>query len=132
MPEHTAHIKLYENAVTLQNWTRLSMSGMDHWNEPGEAIKVAVGAATPRRRSPSLAAEYTRFVLYEIAEGTHGDFPWWLEEGISLYGGSLSRTVSYRNRVIKQVAARASSPESAEEQLFEWSSIGHAVGFVPG
>ncbi len=131
VPEHTVHIRMYDNAVTLQNWTRLSVPTIEHWNEPGEAIKLAVGASNTAPTEAQVAAEYARFVLYEMADGTHGAFPWWLEEGISQVGGGLFQTLSRRNRVIDQVAALASAPVDAEQHLFDWSSLDTPPDLLP-
>jgi hypothetical protein len=122
-PEHIAHLKMYESPVTLQNWTRLSIPVMDQWNEPGESIKIPLGAGDTAPLESDVAREYTRFVLYEIAGGSHGRYPWWMEEGVAAYGGSLSQTLSRRNRVIKQIAGRALAPADAPQQLLDWEML---------
>lgn len=130
VPEHIAHIKMYESPVTLQNWTRLSIPVMDRWNEPGESIKLPLGSGNTPPQEANVAREYARFVLYEMAGSTHGNFPWWLEEGSAEYGGSLFRTLSRRNRVIRQVAARSTVTSGAEIPLFEWAALETQPGFL--
>ncbi len=123
VPNAIIHIKLYESPITLQNWTRISMPNITRWNEPGESIKIPL---TPNGTAPSestLGSELTRYLLYDMAGGTHGNFPWWLEEGIAQYGGARFSTLSQRNRILRQVAALSLAPENAEEQLFEWSLL---------
>ena len=123
VPEHIAHIKMYESPVTLQNWTRLSMPSITRWNEPGESIKITLSPSSTAPHESTVANEYTRFLLYEMAGGTHGNFNWWLEEGIAEYGALRFRTLSQRNRILKQVAALSLAPENAEERLIAWDRL---------
>jgi len=123
VPEQTAHIKMYESIPTMQNMTRLSMSRISLWNEPGEAIKITLGPSNTPPQEVDVAREFTRFVLYEMAGGTHGNFPWWLEEGIAEYGSSLFRTLSQRNRVLKQIAGLAEPNDEGEMRLVDWEAL---------
>lgn len=122
-PQSMAHIKMYESASTLQTWTRLSMPAIAVWNEPGEAIKLTLGPSNTAPAETLIAREYTRFVLFEMSGGTHGAFPWWLEEGIAEYGGSLFRTLSQRNRMLKQIASVAAAPPGSDRHLFAWDDL---------
>jgi hypothetical protein len=124
VPKDVAEIKMYDTGPTLQTMTRLSLPYLSHWNEPGESIKIAIGFGNNAPTAPEVARDYTRFVLYEMAGGTHGSFPWWLEEGIAEYGGSLFQTFSHNNRITKGVAVLALAPENAEEQLLAWDALG--------
>jgi hypothetical protein len=123
VPEHTAEIKMYESTATLQTMTRLSMPAISVWNEPGEAIKLTLGPSNTAPREPDIAREYAQFLVYELGGGTHGSFPWWLEDGIAEYGSLLFRTLSYRNRTLRTVAALAQAPEGAERHLVEWDVL---------
>ncbi len=122
-PQQTAHIKLYESPTVLFNWTRLSQPDLTSWNAPGQAIKLAL---TPIGTAPDesvVAREYTRFLLFELAGGARERFPWWLEEGIAEYGGSLFSTLSQRNRTFKRIAALALAPETSDERLLRWDEL---------
>lgn len=126
VPAATAHIKLYESPTMLFNWTRLSQPDLTTWNWPGEAIKLTL---TPIKTAPEesiVAREYTRFLLFELSGGERSRFSWWLEDGISEYGGSLFYTLSQRNRVLKRVAALSLAPEAAEERLLGWDELATA------
>lgn len=123
VPEHGAALKLYDNATTLQNWTRTSMPEIQQWNEPGESIKLALGPNDTPPQEDEIAREYTRFLLYEMSGGTHGHFPWWLEEGITQYGGTLFQPLSQRNRTLRRIAARSAAPTTSGAGLFEWSAL---------
>lgn len=123
VPEHIAHIQLYESPVTLRNWTRLSMPDITRWNVPGESIKIPLTPNNTAPDEPDMGRELTRFVLYEMGGGTSGKFTWWLQEGIAEYGAMRFSTLSQRNRVLKGIVALALAPENAEEQLFEWSDL---------
>ncbi len=70
-----------------------------------------------------MGREFTRFVLYEMSDGTLGNFPWWLSEGVVEYGGQHFSTLSQRNRVLRGIAALSLAPENAEEQLFAWDEL---------
>jgi hypothetical protein len=120
-PKHVAHIKMYDSYTALQNWTQLSVPFMTTWNQPGEAIKIAVNQVNNTAPSEyDLAREYTRVVLYEIAEGSHGNFPWWLEEGVAEYGGLQFRTPGRRRQIIEEIAELVAAPDDAEFRLIEW------------
>lgn len=123
VPEHVAHIQMYESPVTLQNWTRLSIPSIARWNEPGESIKITLSPSNTAPHESTVANEYTRFLLYEMAGGTHGNFNWWLEEGIAEYGALRFRTLSQRNRILKQIAELSLAPENAEERLIAWDRL---------
>lgn len=119
----TAHIKLYESPTVLFNWTRLSRPDLTAWNAPGESIKLTL---TPINTAPDesvVAREYTRFVLFELSDGGRERFPWWLEEGIAQYGGSLFATLSQRNRIFKRIAALSLAPETSDERLLRWDEL---------
>lgn len=123
VPQETAQFKLYDNPVTLQNWTRLSRYDIRRWNEPGESIRIALGVNDLPPFEEDIAHEYTRFLLYGMAGGSHGGFPWWLEEGIIHYGATLFETLSQRNRILRRIAARSLAPVESEERLFDWDAL---------
>ena len=124
VPETIAHIKMYDSYTAMQNWTRLSVPFSTAWNEPGESIRVAVNQVNNTAPSDyDLAREYTRFVLFTMADESHGNFPWWLEEGMAEYSGLQFRTLSCRNQIIGGVAELVGAPDDAEYRLFEWSEI---------
>lgn len=122
-PQQTAPIKLYESPTVLFNWTRLSRPDLTFWNAPGESIKLTL---TPIGTAPDesvVAREYTRFLLFELTGGARERFPWWLEEGLAEYGGSLFSTLSQRNRTFKRIAALALAAETADERLLRWDEL---------
>lgn len=122
-PQQTAPIKLYESPTVLFNWTRLSRPDLTTWNAPGESIKLTL---TPIGTAPDesvVAREYTRFLLFELTGGARERFPWWLEEGLAEYGGSLFSTLSQRNRTFKRIAALALAAETADERLLRWDEL---------
>lgn len=123
VPEHTAHIKLYTSPIMLQNWTRISHTGLTRWNVPGESIKIPLGPNELAPHEPDVARELTHFLLYEMSAGTYGNFPWWLRQGIVEYGGMRFSTQSRRNRIIDIVAQASFAPEMAEDRLFEWADL---------
>ncbi len=122
VPEQPAEIKIYETAPMLQTMTRLSMPQITLWNEPGESIKVTLGRSNVPPLQVDIAREYTRYVLFQMSGGSHGGFSWWLEDGIAEYGSSLFRTLSQRNRIVKNVAARAAA-NTEEQRLEDWASL---------
>lgn len=126
VPQQPAEIKIYETSPMLQTMTRLSMPQLELWNEPGESIKVTLGPSNIPPLEVDIAREYTRYVLFQIGGnpqgGSHGGFPWWLEDGIAEYGSSLFRTLSQRNRIIKSVAARAIA-NTEEQRLEDWVNL---------
>lgn len=122
-PDAVAPIRIYDNTAAIQTMTRLSIPLISTWNEPDEGIKIALGPNELPPTEPQISRAFTRFVLYEMAGGTHGGFPWWLEEGIAEFGGNLLTTLSHRNRVVQRVAARSLAPEGADERLIAWDSI---------
>lgn len=131
VPDAIAPIKIYDYTATLQTMTRLSMPYIVTWNEPGEGIKIALGPNNLPPTEPQVGREFTRFVLYQMAGETHGNFPWWLEEGIAEFGGNLLSTLSHRNRVVQRVAARSVAPEGAAERLIAWADIETRPGWLP-
>ncbi|MBI5959245.1 MAG: hypothetical protein HY866_10950 [Chloroflexi bacterium] len=123
VPQNIAHIKMYENPITLHNWTRLSRYDIRRWNEPGESIKLALEINDLPPLEEDIAREYTRFLLYEMSGGSHGGFPWWMEEGVTEYGATLFQTLSQRNRILRRIAARSLAPVESEERLFDWEAL---------
>lgn len=123
VPEDIAHIQMFESPITLRNWTRLSQPDITRWNQPGESIKIPLTENNTAPYEPDMGREFTRFVLYEMSDGTLGNFPWWLSEGIVEYGGQHFSTLSQRNRVLRGIAALSLAPENAEEQLFAWDEL---------
>lgn len=123
VPEQPAEIKIYETRPMLQTMTRLSMPQITLWNEPGESIKVTLGPSNIPPLEVDIAREYTRYILFQMSGDSHGGFPWWLEDGIAEYGCSLFRTLSQRNRIIENVAARAAA-NTDEQRLEDWMSLG--------
>lgn len=122
-PPQTAHIKLYERAVTLQNWTRISHTGLQRWNVPGESIKIAVTENNTAPRETDVARELTRYFLYQMSGGMAGRLPWWLEAGVVEFGGARFGTFSQRNRTLKEIAALTLEPPASPDQLFAWADL---------
>lgn len=123
VPPHVAHLKLYESPTVLFNWTRLSRPNLTFWNAPGESIKLTLTPIGTAPEEAIVAREYTRFLLFELTGGARERFPWWLEEGIAEYGGSLFATLSQRNRTFKRIAALALAPETSDERLLRWDEL---------
>ena len=123
VPEGTANIEMYESAVTLHNWTRLSMPYISHWNQPGESIKITLGLNNTAPLETDVAREYARFLLYELADNTPENYPWWLLEGASEYGSAQLNTLSRRNRIIRRIAAISIAPDTTEEHLMDWDEM---------
>jgi hypothetical protein len=123
VPEHTAHLKMYSSPIILQNWTRISQYDITRWNEPGEAIKIPLRRNDVAPIEPDVARELTHFLLYEMSDGTYGNFPWWLRRGIVECGGLRFSTQSQRNRILDMVALTSLAPEAAEDRLFDWADL---------
>ncbi len=103
-PGATSEIKLYDNPWALIATVRLSLTReISGWNEPGEALKLAVEAEPPSESL--LAHEFTHFVMFDMAGTTRGAWPWWLAEGMAEYASSSFWTLTDRNRLIAQVSA---------------------------
>ncbi len=122
-PDATAHFKMYEKASTLQTWTRMSIAVLTVWNEPGEAIKITLGPQNTPPRDELIAREYARFLLYEMAGGTAGDFPWWFEAGVAEYGGFFFRRSTERDPALMGIARLLMAPDDAEAQVIPWEEM---------
>jgi hypothetical protein len=88
-PTGTNEIKLYASAESLVANTLLSLPRISGWNEPGEALKLLAeqGRTSAQRLKFVLAHEFTHKLTFDMAGDSHGNFPWWLEEGIAQYVG---------------------------------------------
>jgi hypothetical protein len=115
-PTGDVEIKLYDSREALAAVTLLSLPPITGWNEPGESLKLAAGAA-------SMTEEYLRFVLahefthkltFDMAGNSHGCYPWWLEEGIADYvafsAGSGDQGIYYMDLVRGWQAAGELAP----------------------
>lgn len=122
-PDQPAAIKLYEKPATLQTLTRISMPLLTRWNEPGEAIKITLNENNLPPPESTVAGEYARYLLYEMAGGTHGGYTWWLQEAVAEYGESRFRPRSQRNRTLRTVGALALAPQNAEVRLLDWDAM---------
>ncbi|MBN1679210.1 MAG: hypothetical protein JW966_02890 [Anaerolineae bacterium] len=130
--EQPIYLRLYENPPMLQTMTRLSMPEINVWNEPGESIKMTLTAYNTAPNEPDVSRELTRLVLYDMGSGTHGNFPWWLEDGIAEYGADLLRTFSQHSRSLKQIAALAFAPDDADQHLVGWDRLAREASLTPG
>ncbi|MBN2469452.1 MAG: hypothetical protein JXN59_01915, partial [Anaerolineae bacterium] len=78
-PQDKPIIKLYDTPWALVATTRLSLTQeISGWHEPGEALKV-VAAATADEST--IAHEFAHAILFDLAGGTRGTYPWWVSEG---------------------------------------------------
>src|SRR5439155_5549878 len=80
-------IKLYPSEEMLQGSVYPSYTQpLSGWNEPNEAIKIRVReGSTASGLRAVLAHEFTHDLLFALAGGTHGAYPWWVEEGTAEY-----------------------------------------------
>ncbi len=84
VPDDVMHIKLYDHPDDLGALIALSLPQIRGWNEPGESLKLLVlPGETPS--AAVMAHELTHFLTFEMAGTTHGQYPWWVMEGISEY-----------------------------------------------
>lgn len=127
-PDDTVHIKIYHTYDALQTMTRMSIPYLYRWNEPGEAIKIILGPQTTPPDDLDIARELAQYLLYQMGDGTHGAFPWWLEQGITEYAASLFRNDSQRRRITQPIALRLDS-DVPEEQLTPWNDMTERTGF---
>lgn len=120
-PGAVSEIKLYDNPWALIATVRLSLTReIAGWNEPGEALKLAVESEPPGEAL--LAHEFTHFVMFDMAGTTRGAWPWWLSEGMAEYAASGYWTLTDRNRRIAQVKDlrdRAGLPDWDDLAVFE-------------
>ena len=122
-PDGPAEIKLYDSTATLQTMTRMSIPSLSQWVAPGEAIKITYGPYNTAPETAEVAREYTRYVLYAMANGAQDRYPWWLEQGMGEYGASLFRTLSQRSRVIDRLAAVAGGSSDSSSNLIPWVTL---------
>jgi hypothetical protein len=88
-PENVVQIKLYASPSALTAATALSLPTIRGWNEPGESLKLYVRPGTPAANlHPVLAHELTHFLMFDLADTSHGSYPWWLAEGVAEYVAS--------------------------------------------
>ncbi|MBB5235204.1 hypothetical protein [Deinococcus budaensis] len=87
-----AVVKVYPDAERLSASVALSLQPVSGWNEPGEAIKLALPGGAPAQAEASalrvLTHEFTHLavgVAAQRAGGPQGDkrIPWWLHEGLA-------------------------------------------------
>jgi hypothetical protein len=115
-PETIMQIKLYDSPEALVANVLLSLPPILGWNEPGESLKML---ASPDEIPASyvLAHELTHFLTFEMAGSTHGNFTWWVEEGIAEYVashyGPASRYEGHIARVLNWHAEAALAPWDA-------------------
>src|SRR5581483_5857310 len=102
-------VKLYPSEELLQGSIYPSYTQpLSGWNEPNEAIKIRLrDGATAAGLKVVLAHEFTHDLLFALAGGTHGAYPWWVEEGTAEYEagaflgeqGRLERDAAFRRVV---------------------------------
>lgn len=81
-PDTVVEIKLYDTPENLVANILLSLPPIAGWNEPGESLKML--AAPDQIPSNSvLVHELTHYLTFEMAGSTHGNYPWWLMEGVA-------------------------------------------------
>lgn len=86
-PSDVTEIKLYENSEAIVANTLLSLPPISGWNEPGESLKLVIRPDDGYMQSV-LAHELTHKLTFDMAGTAHGQFPWWVEEGIAQYVAS--------------------------------------------
>ncbi|NDJ75253.1 MAG: hypothetical protein GYB65_03250 [Chloroflexi bacterium] len=86
VPDVVLEIKLYPDEFSLGANVLLSLPPIAGWTEPGEAIKMLARNEGPSPRV--LSHEMVHFLTFEMADTSHGAFPWWVEEGIAEYVAS--------------------------------------------
>jgi hypothetical protein len=89
-PTEVTEIKLYYTSEELDAMTLLSLPTISGWNEPGESLKLVAsgGNLVPDRLMFVLIHEFTHKLTFDMADVSHGNMPWWTEEGIAQYVAS--------------------------------------------
>lgn len=82
-PSARVEVKLYHTREALGANTLLSLPLITGWNEPGESIKLYGSDLTILLRV--IAHEATHFITFDMADTGHGNYPWWVMEGIAEY-----------------------------------------------
>lgn len=83
-PDAVVEIKLYDTSDALGGTIALSLPPIRGWNEPGESLKMLVlDGELPS--AAVLAHELTHFLNFDMADTSHGSYPWWLLEGVAQY-----------------------------------------------
>jgi hypothetical protein len=82
-PSASLQIKEYRDGAALAANTLLSLPEVLGWNEPGEALKLALAPGYP----PAfvIAHEFTHFAGFDRAGTRRSLMPWWLDEGIAVF-----------------------------------------------
>jgi hypothetical protein len=119
-PAGRTAVKLYPSEEMLQGSVYPSYTQpLTGWNEPNEAIKIRVreGSSAAGLR-PVLAHEFTHNLLFALAGGTHGAYPWWVEEGTAEFeaGAFLGVDARFQRDLAFQRVVAAGG-------LVDWSAI---------
>lgn len=118
VPDEMMHIKLYDHADDLGALIALTLPQIRGWNEPGESLKLLVMPGE-KPSAAVMAHELTHFLTFEMAGTTHGQYPWWVMEGISEYIASEYWDDAYAAERIEAVQYWA-----ATGRLAPWDAIG--------
>ncbi len=116
-PAPDIEIKLYNSQDVLGATTALRLPPIQGWNEPGESLKLFV---TPGEMpAPSvLAHELTHFAMFDMAGSTHGNYPWWLAEGVAEEVASVYWDPQGRDQQLDRVREWA-----AKGTLADWEAM---------
>lgn len=116
-PQSTIQIKLYDSQDTLGATIALRLPPINGWNEPGESLKLFVEPGT--LPAPNvLAHELTHFAMFDMAGTTHGNYPWWLTEGVAEEISSTYWPPEQRAGTVQRVRDWA-----AAGKLVDWRAI---------
>ncbi len=118
--EHTPtgrqQIKIYDNPWAMIATIRLSLTTeIGGWNEPGESLKITSDRAADER---TIAHEFAHYLMFDLANTTRGQYPWWVSEGIAQYAASAFWTQSDRNRAIADLLE-----ERRTNGLIDWNDL---------
>jgi hypothetical protein len=115
-----AVVKLYPSEELLQGSIYPSyVQSLSGWNEPREAIKIRVRSGTTAAGLRVLLAhELTHNLMFERAGGSHGAFPWWVEEGTAEHEAGFFLSAAAR---AERDAAFARIARAG--QLVDWEAI---------
>jgi len=104
-PEGLLEIKLYRDGEALVAMTLLSLPRIAGWNEPGEALKLVgrLSGDSEGYLKTVLTHEFTHMLSFEMANESHGNNPWWLEEGIAEYISSTYWSEGRQDYTVNEV-----------------------------
>jgi hypothetical protein len=116
-PETRMEIKVYNDGPSLVATVQLGLPDIHGWNEPGEALKVRLDPAVPSL-TPTIAHEFTHFLVFDRAGTQRPRMPWWLEEGLATYVAGEFTDPEVLETRMAQVRSWAAAGE-----LADWSDI---------